>query len=308
MFGFDGPGTHSLRKGAISLVSSTLHGPNSASIHLRAGWSLGSVQDRYIFCDPGADQFCGRCLNALSLDDTTFAVLPPHFLPAQPLFVGDETAGWKSILPGYERLPPCFQSAARFMLASLVFHQDWLRASLPAAHPLFSSPVFTSGHAARLRPLILTGEFEHSESGLRATGIPPSVSQLRMISELSNHVQSLRHDLVDHTELLRNGLLEVPRGCVEEILKHIRVEGAKEVTSEDVSRMLADHIGPLSESVQQFRALLERGCALSATSPADVAAPAGPDMCPDLDDPCFLRFHWGGKLFRWVPQGFQFPR
>ena len=53
-------GTHSFRKGVASELSNTPGGPASVSVWLRAGWSLGSVQGRYIFAGSGGDQFVGR--------------------------------------------------------------------------------------------------------------------------------------------------------------------------------------------------------------------------------------------------------
>ena len=45
----------------------------------RAGWSLGSVQSRYVFEGAGGDQFVGRAATGLSTNDPDFAILPPHF-------------------------------------------------------------------------------------------------------------------------------------------------------------------------------------------------------------------------------------
>jgi hypothetical protein len=53
-------GTHSFRKGVASLLSGFPGGPQAVSIWLRAGWSLGTVQGRYIFAGSGGDQFVGR--------------------------------------------------------------------------------------------------------------------------------------------------------------------------------------------------------------------------------------------------------
>jgi hypothetical protein len=41
-------GTHSIRKGAVSYCLG-VEGPNVTMVYQRAGWSLGNVQDRYIF-------------------------------------------------------------------------------------------------------------------------------------------------------------------------------------------------------------------------------------------------------------------
>lgn len=39
-------GTHSFRKGVVTFICGIIDGPNLASVFLRAGWSLGQVQDR----------------------------------------------------------------------------------------------------------------------------------------------------------------------------------------------------------------------------------------------------------------------
>ena len=42
-------GTHSARKGAASYCSSgTTLGPSNTAVHLRAGWSMGTVQNTYL--------------------------------------------------------------------------------------------------------------------------------------------------------------------------------------------------------------------------------------------------------------------
>jgi hypothetical protein len=52
-------GSHSNRKGAISFVLSFAV-ISAVCVYLRAGWSLGNVQDRYIFAGAGGDQTVGR--------------------------------------------------------------------------------------------------------------------------------------------------------------------------------------------------------------------------------------------------------
>lgn len=73
-------GTHSGRKGSSSyvLATPTVFAPQ---VYLRAGWSLGNVQDRYLFAGSGADQLVGRAVSGLNIHDDEFASLPPHFSP-----------------------------------------------------------------------------------------------------------------------------------------------------------------------------------------------------------------------------------
>jgi hypothetical protein len=53
-------GTHSVRKGASSYCAGMISGPSTVQVFLRAGWSLGNVQDRYLFAGAGGDQLTGR--------------------------------------------------------------------------------------------------------------------------------------------------------------------------------------------------------------------------------------------------------
>ena len=112
-------GTHSIRKGAASYCTGLINGPSTVQVFLRAGWSLGNVQDRYLFAGAGGDQLTGRVLSGLSFNDGSFAALPQHF-DAEGL------AGiqWTAILPHYTRLPETFKRALPYLLASICFHQE----------------------------------------------------------------------------------------------------------------------------------------------------------------------------------------
>lgn len=108
-------GTHSFRKGIASFLSGTPGGPTAISIYLRAGWSLGPVQSRYILEGEGGDQVCGRAATGLPVTDVSFANLPPHFVSGDS---GLETAEWEAILPGYSTFYPM---SFRFDTHSLKF-------------------------------------------------------------------------------------------------------------------------------------------------------------------------------------------
>ena len=96
-------GTHSFRKGIASFLSGTPEGPTSISIYLRAGWSLGPVQSRYILEGEGGDQVCGRATTGLPLTDVSFANLPARFVCGDS---GLTTTEWEDILPGYSSYYP----------------------------------------------------------------------------------------------------------------------------------------------------------------------------------------------------------
>jgi hypothetical protein len=82
-------GTHSIRKGALTYMSSLPGGPPVASSCIRAGWSMGKVEDIYPKYMSNGDQFCGRGMSLLPLLDCEFA--ESHPCPK------DEWRGWLEV-------------------------------------------------------------------------------------------------------------------------------------------------------------------------------------------------------------------
>lgn len=75
-------GAHSIRKGAATFAcSGSTAAPSHAAISVRAGWTMGSVKDRYIKFAAAADCYLGRVLAGMDVCGVNFGVLPPHFDP-----------------------------------------------------------------------------------------------------------------------------------------------------------------------------------------------------------------------------------
>ncbi|KAF0706221.1 hypothetical protein AaE_014233 [Aphanomyces astaci] len=181
-------GTHSFRKGVASALSNSPGGPQAVLVWLRAGWSLGGVQGRYIFEGSGGDQFVGRAATGLNVNDVEFGSLPPHFGPTMAL----SPSQWESILPGYSSFyPSTFRSAIPYLLASLVHHQAWLKRNLHHSHPLFLSPVWLSGSLALLASEVLGGTLHNPVSKLTATGIPPHIPLYNQLRALESNMGAL---------------------------------------------------------------------------------------------------------------------
>lgn len=137
-------GTHSARKGVATYVSSSPSGPSTINIFLRAGWSIGPVQQRYIFAGAGGDQYVGRCAAGLPITDVLFGALPPHFRRSstESILSGTE---WKDIVPEFDKYPVNFQHVIPYLIASVVFHSEWLRTNLPVDHPISSLKMAYAG-------------------------------------------------------------------------------------------------------------------------------------------------------------------
>ena len=70
-------GAHSLRKGATSHIfsGSPCLLPQVAT-NIRAGWSMGIIQDTYLSKDAAGEQYIGRVVSELPLSSPKFVVLP----------------------------------------------------------------------------------------------------------------------------------------------------------------------------------------------------------------------------------------
>jgi hypothetical protein len=130
-------GTHSCRKGATTYANSMVGGPSPVQVYLRAGWSLGNVQDRYLFSGDGGDQLTGRVVSGLPITEENFSILPPHFSTETIEQIQNEC--WNNIIPGYINYPSSIRTTFPYLIASVIYHEDWLRTNLPQNHPLFFS-------------------------------------------------------------------------------------------------------------------------------------------------------------------------
>ncbi|ETK88726.1 hypothetical protein L915_07061 [Phytophthora nicotianae] len=164
-------GTHSMRKGAVTYCASASTAcPSSTAVHLRAGWSLGGVQNTYLRYESAGDMHVGRTVSGLPPDSHEFAVLPPHFEER------DETIenAIDCVFPG---MPANLTYIGEFCLASLVYHEPYLRLNIPKCHPLFEPPLFQ--HPTLLSDLLAKLRGIKDRSGrLHATGVPPYVAIL----------------------------------------------------------------------------------------------------------------------------------
>ena len=275
-------GTHSVRKGAATYCAGMVGGPSPVHICLRAGWTLGGVLDRYIFADAGGDQVTGRVLSGLSFNEASFASLPPHLSAA-----GVREIVWTAVLPLYDRLPETFKRALPYLLASICHHEDWLRSTLSATHPLFSTFLFTSGAVTALKPHLLSGCYRCLDSGLAATGIPTHLA-------MSNHLQAV----VQQSQVLRAELQAqcagLPASVVNLLLSKCSINGAIPVTLDDLRGLLA-------KAVDDVRADVRRALPQAAAAPPSSSLSVQPGS-----DGRFHMWAWGGKLHP-VEQGWRLP-
>ena len=121
--------SHSTRKGAATtLASADCNGGYLVAICRRGDWAITTVLDAYLKCTVGGDQTLGRILAGLNPNSAEFDVLPPHFLAgnedlvkrALDLVFGCADGAIHKLEEGR------FQPIVQRLLASVVYHHDWL--------------------------------------------------------------------------------------------------------------------------------------------------------------------------------------
>ncbi|OWZ17919.1 hypothetical protein PHMEG_0008073 [Phytophthora megakarya] len=117
----DDLGTHSTRKGAATYCTSgSTSCPSSTAVHLRAGWSLGGVQNTYLRYEAAGDMHVGRTVSGLPPGSQNFAVLPPHIVKRDAVV----EQAIECVFPG---LPSQLSYVGEFCLATLVYHAPYLQ-------------------------------------------------------------------------------------------------------------------------------------------------------------------------------------
>ena len=231
--------------------------------------------------------------------DKSFAVLPPHFDADTLRSISNED--WQILLPGYISYPETFLQCLPFLVASVIFHEEFLRSSLRASRPIFSSQLFAGGYASKLRGKALTGISVCPQTGLRASGIPSHLVLAGQVAELQDEVLRLRQEmeagrLQDRAALLAK-LDSLPQELLDKLVRNIAINGTNPVTRDDIT-------GLTNDMVARIVGLLEArfsSVSSQSTSPPDVAASTDESVRP------FKTWRWGGRMHM-VPEGWVLPR
>jgi hypothetical protein len=129
-------------------------------------------------------------VTGLPFTEVSFATLPPHFSSA--VLADLSINEWREIVDGYDNYPDGFKTCFPYLLASLIYHEQYLREFLYDAHPLWNSRVFANNrhlHALRADGAILLGVGICPDTGLRATGIPAHLAIADKITKLIEESQ-----------------------------------------------------------------------------------------------------------------------
>jgi len=179
-------GVHSIRKGSATYsVSGTTSAPSHNSVKRRAGWSYGGSEDRYLQIDAAGDQYVGRIVCGLNPLSADFGLLPPHF--NRPLS-DDELI---LVFPSLGKIDS-LKGVLHFLIASVVFHIDFLQSNLKPGCSFFQSALANPAKRAIFQPSLVSG---HVSSIITPTGLPPHVVVIQLLSGVRSDFSSMQTEL-----------------------------------------------------------------------------------------------------------------
>lgn len=229
-------GTHSVRKGAATFCASgSTDCPAITAIQLRAGWRLEGVTGRYLRFAAAGDQHVGRTVTGLDPMSPDFAILPPFF-------VEHTTAVTRAINVSFPNAPAKLMETLEFCLASLVYHETWMRETMPSNHPVFASPLWRSEFMSQLRPLVQCRIYKEGDR-IKPTGVTATSTLIGNVHRLT----SLIGELPKMIEMIPGRVVEGVTGILE-----ARALAAQVVTPASLEEAINRVFAPIQAQVAQF--------------------------------------------------------
>ena len=201
---FEDIGTHSYRKGSATYTASgSTAAPPIIAICLRAGWKLGGVLNTYLSLEAAGDRFVGRVCSLLPQVSKEFCVLPPRFphtMATAERQLVDKTM--RAMFGEYLKFGTSFAAVLRHCLASLCFHEEWLRKQ-PPAHPWHATFLGLKPHVAKeLNQLVGPLKYDGECDLVVGTGIPPWTTLALRVDKLEDIIQLLPQRILEGTDKL----------------------------------------------------------------------------------------------------------
>ena len=194
-------GSHSTRKGSATLVAtgSTISPPFSA-ICLRAGWSMGSVKERYIHYEKAGDQFVGRMVCGLDCLTTNFGISPPYFDFTgceNPDMKRDELNSWmREHIVGGRDLTAKVLYMTRFLFGTLCYHYNYLKDKCGVRNRLLNEPLLCHCPRELQQLAVVKFPWEATPDTPKMSGIPPHVMMMSDLKRLETKLDTMSDQLM----------------------------------------------------------------------------------------------------------------
>lgn len=234
----------------------------------------------------------------LPFDSEKFATLPPHFKTETLLKMN--TTFWTNIVGDYIKYPNGLRTALPFLLASVIYHEEYLKANLHKNHPIFKSRVFTNNNIIHeLRGQTITGVGRCKFTEMRATGVPPHLSLAESLYHVRIEQQNVRDALFGLNDNITNKIPSIVAKLVTEKLKEdFVIDGVTPLSRHDIDSMLSTlHHGIVSELRSDMN---ERFNSMNSMNKSTTLQ--------NVEESIWKTFNWGdGRILHYVPKGWEFP-
>jgi hypothetical protein len=233
------------------------------------------------------------------MKDEMFSILPSHFAPST--LEDLNRLGWNIILPGYEHYPESFKSLVPYLLATLVYHEQFLRENLNRNHPIFQARVFTDGYVSMLKDKVILGLGSCPHTDMQSSGVPQSLRLATKIAEVTKEMNELKttikSKLDDVSAHLSEEMDSLPMKLTNEKKSNFEITGMIQVTRNHMLNMFSEFTNQLRHEFRQQQQMEQN---------ANTAVNNASSTEHSSTTATFETWHWGEK-FHMVPQGFKLP-
>jgi hypothetical protein len=251
-------GTHSIRKGASTYLTSLVGGPPAAAILVRGGWSMGNVKDRYFkYADMG-DQYVGRCLTMTPIMQESLACSPPFFRSTDSAAEEWISSNCKSQfgalydVVGFGRL-------IWMCLASMVYHRQWIESRCRGHHVIRDcSHIYRTNEtlewmAKDANFVVVTSPWNDKEHVF--TGVPPHCALMQQLMVIRDSQHNILDSFVDNVvaglnragvtgeALTTERIREMMNEFREDIRQSLRLSNMRNVGTETVADVIEETDG-----------------------------------------------------------------
>jgi hypothetical protein len=173
----------------------------------------------------------------LPLTESKFCILPPHF-HCDTLSKYMKREDWESIVPCYNTFPESFKKTIPYLLASVVYHSNFLETNLSKRHPLFQTRLWRNGYIKKLVPHVILVESYCQNTKMRSTGIPPNMVFLHLMKQGEKQLQDKLHlmseKIFSHLQEIDSKLKQLPEDSCNAIQNRFVIDGAVPLTRQDL--------------------------------------------------------------------------
>jgi hypothetical protein len=125
---------------------------------------MKGVKATYIRYEAAGDQYVGRTVSGLPMEDERFTLLPPYFTRHDNVLV-------RAMNISFPGIPSELRRVAQYRLASVIYHLPFLRNTLPDTHTLFKMPLFRERDMIETLSTSVVCVTARNSDVLRVTGI-----------------------------------------------------------------------------------------------------------------------------------------